>query len=89
MLVAAAGLLAGRPAITHHGAIEDLKATGAEIIKARVVDDGDVITAGGVTSGLNLALWVLERYFNPETAHKVEAMLEYERRGTVWRWSVA
>jgi transcriptional regulator GlxA family with amidase domain len=89
MLVAAAGLLSGRPAITHHEAIEDLKATGAEIIKARVVDDGDIITAGGITSGLDLALWLLERYFNPETARQVETMLEYERRGTVWLRSTA
>ncbi len=88
MLIAATGLLSGRPAITHHGAIEDLKATGAKIIHARVVDDGDVVTAGGVTSGLDLALWLIERYFNSETAHKVESMLEYERRGTVWRRSV-
>jgi len=68
--------------------LKNLKATGAEIINARVVDDGEVITAAGVTSGLDLALWVLERYFNSETAHKVETMLEYERRGPVWRWSV-
>lgn len=88
MLVAATGLLANRPAITHHLAIEDLKAAGAEVIKARVVDDGDVITAGGVTSGLDLALWLLERYINSEIAHKVETILEYERRGTVWRKSV-
>jgi transcriptional regulator GlxA family with amidase domain len=87
ILVAAAGLLSGRPAVTHHGAIADLKATGAEIIKARVVDDGDIITAGGVTSGLDLALWLLERYFTPETALKVETMLEYERCGTVWQRS--
>lgn len=87
MLVAAAGLLTDRHAITHHGAIEDLIAKGAKIVKARVVDDGDIITAGGVTSGLDLALWLLERYFDPETAHKVEIMLEYERRGTVWRRS--
>ena len=88
MLVAATGLLANRPAITHHLAIEDLRAAGAEIVKARVVDDGDVITAGGVTSGLDLALWLLERYINSEIAHKVETILEYERRGTVWRRSI-
>jgi transcriptional regulator GlxA family with amidase domain len=85
MLVAATGFLSGRPAITHHGAIADLKAIGAEIVNARVVDDGDIVTAGGVTSGLDLGLWLLERYFNSETAHQVEKMLEYERRGTVWR----
>lgn len=85
MLVAATGLLAGRPAITHHDAIEELKEMGAEIIKARVVDDGDLITAGGVTAGLDLALWLVERYFGSPLSHQVESELEYERRGTVWR----
>ena len=51
MLIAAAGVTEGRPATTHHDAIEDFRATGAEIVDARVVDDGDIITAGGVTSG--------------------------------------
>lgn len=87
MLVAAAGLLKGRPAITHHVAIEELRAIGAEIVKARVVDDGDIVTAGGVTSGLDLTLWLLERYLSPQIAHEVEKELEYERRGTVWRRS--
>lgn len=87
MLVAGAGLLKGRPGITHHVAIEDLRATGAEIINARVVDDGDLVTAGGVTSGIDLSLWLIERYFDPQVAHAVEQSLEYERRGTVWRCS--
>ncbi len=85
MLLAAAGLLKGRPATTHHVAQPDLKAAGAELVSARVVDDGDVITAGGVTSGLELALWLVERFFNSQLAHEVEQELEYERRGTVWR----
>jgi transcriptional regulator GlxA family with amidase domain len=85
MLVAAAGLLRGRPAITHHGVIEDLRAAGAEVVEARVVDDGDVITAGGVTSGLDLALWVVERFAGAAVAHEVEVQMEYERRGVVWR----
>ena len=46
----------GRPAITHHSAIEDLEAFGADVDEgARVVDDGDIITAAGVTSGIDLA----------------------------------
>ena len=85
MLLAAAGLLEGRPAITHHSAIADLEATGANIIHARVVDDGDVVTAGGVTSGLDLALHLVERHFGPSVALAAERELEYERRGTVWR----
>ena len=50
MLATAAGLTRGRPAVTHHGAIGDLRAAGAEVVEARVVDDGDLVTAGGVTS---------------------------------------
>jgi len=85
MLIATAGLLSGRPAITHHGAIGDLRAAGANIVDARVVDDGDIVTAGGVTSGLDLALWLVERFTGPQIAQHVERQLEYERRGTVWR----
>jgi transcriptional regulator GlxA family with amidase domain len=85
MLLSAAGLLKGRPAVTHHGALEDLRAQGAVVVRARVVDDGDVITAGGITSGLDLALWLVERFAGPEVAHAVEQRLEYERRGVVWR----
>ena len=85
MLLAAAGLLKNRPATTHHGALDELGAAGAQVIRARVVDDGDVITAGGITSGLDLTLWLVERFFGAETAHVIEEQLEYERRGTVWR----
>lgn len=85
MLVARTGLLKGRPAITHHVAVEELRTSGAEIINARVVDDGDIVTAGGVTSGLDLSLWLLERYLSPQIAYEVEKELHYERRGTVWR----
>jgi len=85
MLLAAAGLLGGRPATTHHLAIEELRAAGAKVIHARVVDDGDVLTAAGVTSGLDLALWLVERFAGAELAAGVERWLEYERRGVVWR----
>jgi len=87
MVLAAAGLLKDRPATTHHGALDDLAATGAQVIRARVVDDGDVITAGGVTSGLDLTLWLVERLISAESARALEESLEYERRGTVWRRS--
>jgi transcriptional regulator GlxA family with amidase domain len=85
MLLAAGGILKGRPAITHHGALKELADSGAEVTLARVVDDGDVVTAGGVTSGLDLALWLVERFYGSQAAHKIEAELEYERRGTVWK----
>jgi transcriptional regulator GlxA family with amidase domain len=87
MLLAAAGLVDGRHAVTHHGAIADLEAAGATIVRARVVDDGDIVTAGGVTSGLDLALHLIERWFGSDAALAAERELEYERRGTVWRAS--
>jgi transcriptional regulator GlxA family with amidase domain len=85
MLLAAAGLTKGRPATTHHLAHEELQLMGAEVYDARVVDDGDVITSAGVTSGLDLALWLVERFASPAVARAVERRLEYERRGVVWR----
>lgn len=85
LVVAAAGLLTGRPATTNHAALDDLRARGAHVVAARVVDDGDVVTAGGVTCGLDLVLWLVERFFGAPLAHLAERELEYERRGTVWR----
>jgi len=83
MLLSRAGLLAGRPAVTHHGAIDDLRATDADVIDARVVDDGDVLTAAGITSGLDLALYLLKREFGEDVAAAAAAEMEYERRGPV------
>jgi len=80
MLLAAAGLVEGRRATTHHVAIEDLRAAGAQIVDGvRFVDDGDVVTAGGVTSGLDLALHLVERVAGASTAERVAAEIEYPR----------
>jgi transcriptional regulator GlxA family with amidase domain len=85
MLLSAAGITAERPCTTHHIAKDDLKAQGGRVVGGRVVDDGDLVTCGGVTSGIDLGLWLLERFFGPQTAVFAEEVLEYERRGTVWR----
>ncbi|MET0135023.1 MAG: DJ-1/PfpI family protein [Kibdelosporangium sp.] len=87
MLLAAAGITTGRPCTTHHIAQDDLRALGANVVRSRVVDDGDLVTCGGVTSGTDLALWLVERLVGNEAARTAEVMLEYERRGTVWRSS--
>ncbi|WKD30986.1 DJ-1/PfpI family protein [Streptomyces xanthophaeus] len=84
MLLAAAGLTTGRPCTTHHKARPDLAEQGGLLKNARVVDDGDLVTAGGITSGLDLALWLVRRELGADAATGVEAMLEYEARGTVW-----
>ncbi|MEU4235744.1 DJ-1/PfpI family protein [Actinoplanes sp. NPDC026619] len=84
LALAMAGLIEGRHANTHVLGFDMLEATGVHAVRARVVDDGDLISAGGVTSGLDLALHLLERDFGPQIAHAVEQLFEYERRGTVW-----
>lgn len=85
LALAMAGLIEGRHAVTHHLGMDVLDATGAHAVRARIVDDGDLISAGGVTSGLDLGLYILEREFGPQIAHAVETLLEHERRGVVWR----
>jgi transcriptional regulator GlxA family with amidase domain len=80
MLLARAGVLDGRPAVTHAGALDDLREAGAEVVDARYVDDGDVLTAGGITAGLDLALRLIERLADVETADAVATHMEYERR---------
>jgi transcriptional regulator GlxA family with amidase domain len=84
LALAMAGLLEGRNAVTHVLGLDVLEATGVNVVRARVVDDGDLVTAGGVTSGLDLALHLLERSYGPRVAIAVEELFEYERRGTVW-----
>jgi len=85
IVLAMAGLIEGRPATTHHLGLDLLEATGTTPIDARVVDDGDLVTAAGVTSGLDLGLYLLERELGPRVALSVEKLFAYERRGTVWR----
>jgi transcriptional regulator GlxA family with amidase domain len=80
MLLAGAGILAGRPAVTHHRALEELCAAGADVRpRARWVDDGDVLTAGGVTSGIDLALHLLERLRGATAARAEARRLEHAR----------
>lgn len=85
LLLAMGGLLEGRHAVTNHLGMDVLGATGAIPVPARVVDDGNLVTGGGVTSGLDVALYLVERELGPRIAHTVEQLFEFERRGTVWR----
>ncbi|WP_049924503.1 DJ-1/PfpI family protein [Halopiger djelfimassiliensis] len=84
MILAEAGLLEGRPATTHPVAVDDLDASAANVVDERVVDDGDVLTGGGVTSGIDLALWLLEREFGADVADDVSEEMAHERRGEVF-----
>lgn len=84
MILAAAGVLDGRHATTHRSALEELRATpGVTAVEDRVVDTGDVLTCGGVTSGLDLALHLVEREKGADAAQLVANEMEHERRGRV------
>jgi transcriptional regulator GlxA family with amidase domain len=82
MLLSAAGLLAGRPAVTNRIALDDLERAGAEVHReARVVDDGSIVTCGGPAAGIDLSLRLVERYLGPEMAGLAVDRLEHERVG--------
>ncbi|MER7010291.1 DJ-1/PfpI family protein [Saccharopolyspora sp. NPDC000359] len=85
LIPAMAGLIESRHATTHHEGMDLLDATGVHAVRARVVDDGDLVTGAGVTSGLDLGLHLLEREVGPQVAHAVEELFAHERRGVVWR----
>lgn len=85
-LLDAAELLDGRPATTHWEDLDDLENTAANVIRdARVVDDGDIVTAAGVSSGIDMALWLTEKRFGPEIAERTARAIEHRRDGKVWR----
>jgi transcriptional regulator GlxA family with amidase domain len=81
ILLAQAGILDGRPATTHRAALDHLQEMGADVdYEARVVDDGDVITCGGVTSGFDLALHLVEREWGAELAGTIATLMEIQRQ---------
>jgi transcriptional regulator GlxA family with amidase domain len=79
MLLAESGLVKGRPATTNRNAWAELEAFGAELKTNRVVDDGTLITGGGITSGIDLALYIVEREYGLEVADAIAATMEYTR----------
>ncbi|MFK0221075.1 DJ-1/PfpI family protein [Streptomyces vinaceus] len=85
LVLAMAGLIEGRHATTNRLGLDLLGAAGVVAIDARVDDDGDLVSGAGVTSGLDLGLYLLERELGPRIAHAVEQLFAHERRGTVWR----
>lgn len=81
-----AGLLKGRPATTHHLFFDRFAREFPDVELRRglrFVESGRIATAGGLTSGIDLALHVVERYFGREVAQKTATYMEYQ--GTGWR----
>jgi putative intracellular protease/amidase len=84
MLLARAGLLQGRPAVTNRMALDDLDAAGADVRReARVVDDGSVVTAGGPAAGIDLAIRLVARFAGEQAGRDAAARLEHEPVGPV------
>jgi transcriptional regulator GlxA family with amidase domain len=83
-VLAKTGLLSGKPATTYHGAFGYFATEFPDIhLKrgARFVEDGNLATAGGLSSGIDLALRVVERYFGREVAQKTAYNMEYQGQG--------
>ena len=78
LLLAAAGLLEGEPATTHWLARSTLGALGARPVPERVVQSGKIITAAGVSAGIDMALRVVELTEGPQAAKAIQLGLEYD-----------
>ena len=84
--LAKAGLLDGKPATTHHDAIDDFAKRFPEVKwvrGVRFVEGEKISTGGGLTAGIDLALRVVERYFGREEASRVAEALEYQGKGWI------
>jgi cyclohexyl-isocyanide hydratase len=77
-LLGAADLLQGRRATTHWAYVDLLPLVGASHEKARVVRDGNVITAGGVTSGIDFAFVIVAEIAGSEVAKAIQLAIEYD-----------
>lgn len=78
LVLGAAGLLKGRRATTHWMSHEMLAAFGAVPVAERVVVDGNLLTGGGVTAGIDFALRLAAELFGPEIAQAIQLGIEYD-----------
>ena len=78
LLLGAAGLLEGKRATTNWLELEALRAFGADPVGGRFVEDGKVVTAAGVTAGIDMALHLVAREVGPEVAQAIQLGIEYD-----------
>jgi transcriptional regulator GlxA family with amidase domain len=85
LLLGEAGILRDRNATTNPAALEELSRYGAIVRQNRVVDDGNVVSAGAVTSGLDLALWLIRRELGEPVAGDIARAVAYPMPTDVWQ----
>jgi len=78
LILAAAGLLAGRRATSHWMALEELAPFGVTPVSERVVFDGKYVTAAGVSAGIDMGLTLAGRLAGDEVAQSIQLMIEYD-----------
>lgn len=81
LLLAAAGLLHGRPVTTYHAAFDELLAIEPTCVpdtQARWIDNGDVVTSAGVSAGIDMALHLVDRLAGTERARQVRRAIQYD-----------
>ncbi len=78
LILAGAGLLAGRRATSHWLALGELGALGAQAVSERVVFDGKYVTAAGVSAGIDMALGLVQRIAGAELAQSIQLGIEYD-----------
>jgi len=78
MVLGAAGLLEGKRATCHWAFLDDLSEYGVEPVQGRYVEDGKVLTAAGVSAGIDMALHLVGREVGPEVAQAVQLGIEYD-----------
>jgi transcriptional regulator GlxA family with amidase domain len=78
LVLGAAGILDGKRATTHWAFLDRLSELGAEPVTERVVEDGKVITAAGVSAGIDMALTLAARIAGNEVAQAIQLGIEYD-----------
>jgi len=78
LVLGAAGLLRGKRATTHWMSLDLLRAFGADPVAARVVVDGNLITGGGVTAGIDFGLTVVAEVAGQRAAEAIQLGIEYD-----------
>ena len=80
LLLGAAGFLEGRRATTHPGAYKELAPYCREVVRQRIVDEGDLVTAGGVAASIDLGLHLVQRLSGAGARERVARQMDYPYR---------